>query len=103
MKKLSLYILMVFMFCNMVQALPKCEGPTTTWTNWQGTILNKIIGSSKRQGMTIMPLLLYFNHRGLAKLSIGLGKGKKKYDKREDIKSKEWDIKRQRLEKNKEI
>jgi len=49
MKKLSLYIFMVFMFCNMVQALPKCEGPTTTWTNCQGTILNKIIGSPDKE------------------------------------------------------
>ena len=65
--------------------------------------LNKIIGFSKRQGMTAVPLRLYFNNRGLAKLSIGIGKGKKKYDKRAIIKSKEWDIKKQRIEKNKKI
>ena len=65
--------------------------------------LNKIIGSSRKEGNTIIPLLLYFNNRGLAKLSIGLGKGKKKYDKRAAIKSKEWAIKKQRIEKNKEI
>jgi len=62
--------------------------------------LNKIIGLSRKEGMTIIPLLLYFNNKGLAKLSIGLGKGKKKYDKRAAIKSKEWNIKKQRLEKN---
>ena len=65
--------------------------------------LNKIIGSSKKEGMTVIPLILYFNDNGLAKLSIGLGKGKKKYDKRSAIKSKEWAIKKQRIEKNKEI
>ena len=65
--------------------------------------LNKIIGSAKKEGMTIIPLLLYFNDNGFAKLSIALGKGKKKYDKRAIIKSKEWNIKKQRLEKNKEI
>ena len=65
--------------------------------------LNKIIGSSKKEGNTIIPLQLYFNNRGLAKLSIGLGKGKKKYDKRAAIKSKEWALKKQRIEKNKEI
>ena len=65
--------------------------------------LNKIIGLSKKEGMTIIPLLLYFNDKGLAKLSIGLGKGKRKYDKRALIKSKEWNIKKQRLEKNKQI
>ena len=65
--------------------------------------LNIIVGSSKRKGMTIIPLLLYFNDRGLAKLSIGLGKGRKKYDKRTAIKTREWGIEKQRLEKNKEI
>jgi len=65
--------------------------------------LNKIIISSKKEGMTVIPLLLYFTDRGIAKLSIGIGKGKKKYDKRLAIKTKEWDIKKQRLEKNREI
>ena len=51
--------------------------------------------------MTILPLSLYFNNKGIAKLSIGLGKGKKKYDKRATIKAKEWKINKQRLEKNK--
>ena len=65
--------------------------------------LNKIVGLSRKDGMTIIPLLLYFNDKGLAKLSIGLGKGKRKYDKRAVIKTKEWNIKKQRLEKNKHI
>ena len=65
--------------------------------------LNKIIGLSRKDGMTIIPLLLYFNDKGIAKLSIGLGKGKRKYDKRAAIKSKEWNIKKQRLEKNRHI
>ena len=65
--------------------------------------LNRIIGSSKKEGMSAIPLFLYFNDKGFAKLSIGLGKGKKKYDKRSAIKSKEWAIKKQRIEKNKEI
>ena len=60
---------------------------------------NKLIGSTNKDGMTIIPLSMYFNHKGLAKLSIGIGKGKKKFDKRESIKSKEWKIKKQRLEK----
>ena len=65
--------------------------------------LNRIIGSLKKDGMSLIPLLLYFNDKGLAKLSLGLGKGKKKYDKRSTIKSKEWAINKQRIEKNKEI
>ena len=65
--------------------------------------LNIIISSFKRKGMTIVPLLLYLDDRGLAKISVGLGKGKKKYDKRAEIKTKEWDIQKQRLEKNRNI
>jgi SsrA-binding protein len=60
---------------------------------------NKLIGSLNREGMSILPLSLYFNNKGIAKLSIGIGKGKKKYDKRGSIKEREWNIKRQRLEK----
>ena len=62
--------------------------------------LNKIIGASLRDGMTIIPLTLYFNDKGFAKLTIGLAKGKKKQDKRATIKDKEWGIKQQRLIKN---
>ncbi len=59
--------------------------------------LNQVIGSVKKEGMTVVPLCLYFNARGLAKLTIGLAKGKKKQDKRATIKEKEWNIKKQRL------
>ena len=62
--------------------------------------LNKIIGSARKDGMSIIPLSIYFNSKGLVKLTIGLGKGKKKYDKRSTIKDKEWNIKKQRLLKN---
>lgn len=65
--------------------------------------LNKIIGSARREGMTIVPIILYFNQKGLAKLTIGLAKGKKKQDKRASIKDKEWNIKKQRLVKNHSI
>ena len=62
--------------------------------------LNKILGSSKKEGMTIVPLTMYFNEKGLAKLIVGLAKGKKKHDKRAVIKDKEWNLKKQRLLKN---
>ena len=65
--------------------------------------LNKIIGSSRKDGMTIVPITLYFNDKGLVKLTIGLAKGKKKQDKRSTIKDKEWGIKQQRLLKNHSI
>ena len=62
--------------------------------------LNKIILASRKEGMTIVPITLYFNNKGIAKLTIGLAKGKKKQDKRASIKEKEWGIKKQRLVKN---
>tara|TARA_B100000427_G_C15042268_1_gene391684 strand:- start:73 stop:522 length:450 start_codon:yes stop_codon:yes gene_type:complete len=65
--------------------------------------LHKILGASKKEGMTIVPIILYFNTKGLAKLTIGIAKGKKKQDKRHSIKDKEWGIKQQRLIKNRLI
>ena len=65
--------------------------------------LHKIIGASKKEGMTIVPIILYFNNKGLAKLTIGIAKGKKKQDKRNSIKDKEWSIKQQRIVKNRLI
>ena len=65
--------------------------------------LHKILGASKKEGMTIVPIILYFNIKGLAKLTIGIAKGKKKQDKRHSIKDKEWSIKQQRLIKNRLI
>ncbi len=58
---------------------------------------NKISGSIKQGGFTIVPLSLYFSDKGLAKLSCGIAKGKKKIDKRETIKQRDWNIKKQRL------
>ena len=51
----------------------------------------------ERKGYTLMPLKLYFNDRGLAKLEIGLGKGKKNQDKRETVKDRDWSRQQQRL------
>jgi SsrA-binding protein len=55
--------------------------------------LDKLEGKMKEKGLTIIPLRLFVNERGLAKLEISLAKGKKVYDKREDIKQK--DMKRE--------
>ena len=62
--------------------------------------LNKILGSIRRDGFSIVPITMFFSTKGFVKLSIGLGKGKKKYDKREDQKSKDWNRNKQRLLKN---
>ena len=61
---------------------------------------NKISGAIKQGGFTIVPISLYFSEKGIAKLTCGIAKGKKKIDKRESIKLKDWNIKKQRLLKN---
>ncbi len=53
-----------------------------------------------REGMTIVPLKMYFNDEGRAKLLIGLAKGKKNHDKRDTEKNRDWGREKQRLLKN---
>ena len=62
--------------------------------------LNKVLGAVRREGFSIVPISIYFNERGLIKVNIGLGRGKKKYDKRETQKTKDWNKTQQRLLKN---
>lgn len=62
--------------------------------------LNKIIGSIRKNGFSVVPIIMFFSNNGLVKLNIGLGKGKKKYDKRADQKLKDWNKSKQRLLKN---
>ena len=54
-------------------------------------------GGVLRDGLTIVPLKIYFNPRGRAKVDIALAKGKKLHDKRETIKERSWDRERARL------
>jgi len=61
--------------------------------------INRLIGSVERQGYTLIPLALYWK-RGLAKLDIGLAKGKKSYDKRATEKERDWQRDKQRLLRN---
>ena len=62
--------------------------------------LNKVLGLLRREGFSVVPISIYFNDKGLVKLNIGLGKGKKKFDKRETQKMKDWNKAKQRLLKN---
>jgi SsrA-binding protein len=62
--------------------------------------MSKLAGAVQREGMTIVPLRLFFNARGLAKLQIGLAKGKKTVDKRETKKERDWNRAKQRILKN---
>jgi SsrA-binding protein len=56
--------------------------------------INKIIGAYNKTSETVVPLKLYFNDRGLAKLLLGIGRGKEGKDKRETIKKREWERKK---------
>ena len=56
-----------------------------------------MIGAVSRQRMTIVPLEIYFDARGRAKVLLGLGKGKTKGDKRETIKERDWKRDKARL------
>jgi SsrA-binding protein len=59
--------------------------------------LDKLVGAVERQGVTLVPLSLYFNDRGRAKVELALGKGKKKGDKRQSEKARDWGRERARL------
>lgn len=58
--------------------------------------LNRLIGLAERKGYTLIPLSLYWKQNRV-KIEIGLARGKKNYDKREDEKNKDWDREKQRL------
>lgn len=58
---------------------------------------DRLLGAVKREGVTLVPLKIYFNARGKAKLEIGLAKGRKKYDKRELEKTRDWQRQKARL------
>jgi SsrA-binding protein len=59
--------------------------------------INKLIGAVDREGMTLIPLRLYFNEAGRAKLLLALAKGKKLHDKRESEKKRDWSREKGRL------
>ncbi len=59
--------------------------------------ISRLAGAVEREGMTIVPLKLYFNEKGRAKIEIALGKGKKMHDKRETLKKRSWERERGRL------
>ena len=58
---------------------------------------SRLMIAIQREGMTLVPLQLYFNPRGIAKLALALAKGRKLHDKREAIKERDWSRQKQRL------
>lgn len=63
--------------------------------------LNKFLTAIKRKGLTLVPLKLYFNAKGRAKVELGLGRGKKSVDKRSTLKERDWQRDKARLMRNK--
>jgi len=64
--------------------------------------IDKLIGALKRGGVTLVPLTIYFNERGRAKVKIALARGKKLHDKRETEKERDWKREQHRLLKTKD-
>jgi len=58
---------------------------------------NKFLGAVQREGYALVPISIYFNKRGLVKIELGLGKGKKEYDKRATIKERDWNREKRRV------
>ena len=59
--------------------------------------LSRLWADTQRKGMTLVPLVLYFNHKGIAKIKIGIAKGKKNHDKRATEAKRDWNRQKQRL------
>ena len=63
--------------------------------------LNRLLAAIRKKGMTLVPLSLYFNERGIAKIEMGLATGKKKTDKRSTEKERDWQRQKGRLMRSK--
>ncbi len=59
--------------------------------------LDKMLDAVQRKGMSLVPLSIYFNNRGLAKVQLALGEGKRRQDKREAVKKQDWNRQKSRL------
>src|SRR6201996_999409 len=59
--------------------------------------INKLVGAVEREGMTLVPLKIYFNERGRAKIELALARGKKLFDKRESDKQRDWNREKSRV------
>jgi len=59
--------------------------------------MNRLLGAIRRQGVTLVPLSIYFNERGRAKVALGLAHGRKKAERREVEKARDWQRDRARI------
>ena len=72
------------------------EPKANAFTFTEGKRARQIFKHDPKRGYTLVPLSLYFNKLGIAKLSLGLAKGRKKHDKREANKQRDWDRQKQK-------
>jgi len=63
--------------------------------------IEKLVGAVERKGMTLIPMSVYFNGKGRAKVELALAKGKQTHDKRETIKDRDWKRDQQRIMRDK--
>ncbi|WP_299923061.1 SsrA-binding protein SmpB [uncultured Pelagimonas sp.] len=59
--------------------------------------MSRLWNDTQRKGMTLVPLVMYFNHKGIVKIKIGIAKGKKNHDKRETDAKRDWGRQKARL------
>jgi SsrA-binding protein len=59
--------------------------------------INKLLGKINQDGLTVVPIKMYFNHKGIAKVQIAVAKGKKSHDKRNVKKTRDWDREKSRI------
>jgi len=65
--------------------------------------VNRLLGAIRREGVTVVPLAIYFNERGRAKVELGLATGKRKADKRQAERDRDWQRSRARLMRSREL
>ena len=79
---------------------PRCIALVGPFQSGKTTLLEAILartGAVARQGMTLVPLSIYFNARGRAKVELAIARGRKAHDKREHEKEKDWKKEQGRL------
>jgi SsrA-binding protein len=59
--------------------------------------IERLVGAIQRKGVTLVPLEIYFNPRGIAKVRLGVARGKRQYDKRATTKERDWQRRKARL------
>ena len=65
--------------------------------------VDRLLGAVRREGVTVVPLAIYFNERGRAKVELGLAHGKRKADKRQAERDRDWQRSRARLMRSREL